>query len=232
MEFMINLWLSVWLYVMAGIGIFLSVKVWKNRKIWDTVNIMCTLAVIVLVLHVIEEWVFPGGLHYSYNFSHGSYDLARYPMNRLTDMITNFGGVILGCIVLKFWGFRKPAGIAVMLFSAFEVVIHTVIGVNSLRTFGAYGMQILYSPGLITSLFGFLPISVKLGIYLFKKENRASFKQWAISVTVMFGFCFLLINLPEKILASENSPYAFTHRGYYERYAKEFEKENGFKYGE
>ncbi len=232
MEAIINAWLSVWLYVMVGIGIILAIKVWKNRKTWDKINILCTLAVIVLVLHVIEEWVFPGGLHYSYNFSHGSSDLARYPMNRLTDMITNFGGVILGCVVLKFWGFRKPAGIAVMLFSAFEVVIHVVIGINSLNTFGKYGMQILYSPGLVTSLFGFLPITIGLAKHLFNKENRASVKQWVIAVVAMFAFCFLLINLPEMVLGSENSPYTFTDRGYYEQFAEEFEKDNGFTYGD
>ncbi len=232
MENIINAWLSIWLYVMVGIGIFLAIKIWKNRKVWDKTNILCTLAVIVLVLHVLEEWVFPGGLHYSYNISHGSTDLARYPMNRLTDMITNFGGVILGCVVLKFWGFRKPAGIAVMLFSAFEVVIHIVIGVNSLNTFGKYGMQILYSPGLLTSLFGFLPITIGLAMYLFKKENRASIKQCVMAVVAMFGFCFLLINLPEMVLGSENSPYAFTDRGYYEQFAEEFEKENGYEYFE
>lgn len=171
MEAIINAWLSIWLYVMVGIGIILAIKAWKNRKNWDKINILCTLAIIVLVLHVIEEWVFPGGLHYSYNLSHGSNNLARYPMNRLTDMITNFGGVLLGCIVLKFRGFRKPAGIAVMLFSMFEVVIHIVIGINSLNTFGKYGMQILYSPGLVTSLFGFLPISIGLAIHLFKKRK-------------------------------------------------------------
>ncbi len=232
METVVNIWLSVWLYVMAGIGVFLGVKVWKNRKTWDQINILCTLAVIVLVLHVLEEWVWPGGLHYSYNFSHGSTDLARYPMNRLTDMITNFGGVLLGCIVLKFWGFRKPAGIAVMLFSAFEVVIHIVIGINSLKTFNQYGMQILYSPGLITSLFGFLPITIGLAVHLFKKENRASVKQWIMAVVAMFGFCFLLINLPEMVLGDENSPYGFTDRGYYERFSEEFEKDNEFEYGE
>ncbi len=232
METLLNAWLAVWLYVMVGIGTYLSIKVWKNRKKWDKITILCTLSVIVLVLHVIEEWVFPGGLHYSYNFSHGSTDLARYPMNRLTDMITNFGGVLLGCVVLKFWGFRKPAGIAVMLFSAFETIIHIVIGIDSLRTFGEYGMQILYSPGLITSLFGFLPVSVGLGMHLFRKENRATVKQWATAIVAMFGFCFLLINLPEIIFSNRNTPYAFTDRGYYERFAEEFEKDNGFAYGD
>lgn len=230
METIIQCWLSVWLYVMATIGIVLGVLVYKNRKKWDTINILCTLAVIVLVLHVIEEWVLPGGLHYSYNLSHGSTILSRYPMNRLTDMITNFGGVLLGYSVLKFWGFRKPAGIAVMLFSAFEVVIHVVIGINSLQTFCEYGMNTLYSPGLITSLFGFLPITVGLGLHLFKKGNRASIKQWIMAVVAMFGFCFLLINLPEMVLSDDNSPYEFTDRGYYEQFADEFEADYNFEY--
>lgn len=230
MENIINAWLSIWLYVMAAIGVALSISVYKNRKKWDTVNILCTLAVVVLVLHVIEEWVLPGGLHYSYNFSHGSTVLSRYPMNRLTDMITNFGGVLLGCIVLKFWGFRKPAGIAVMLFSAFEAIIHIVIGINSLQTFGKYGMQTFYSPGLVTSLFGFLPVAIALAVHLFKKENRASVKQWIAAVVAMLGFCFLLINLPEMVLGNENSPYKFTDRGYYERFADGFEADNNFEY--
>lgn len=230
METIINGWLSVWLYVMVGIGIYLSWLIYKNRKSWSALNLLCTAAVVVLVLHVLEEWVLPGGLHYSYNIDHGSDILSCYPMNRLTDMITNFGGVLLGCIVLKFWGFRKPAGIAIMLFSAFEVVIHVVIGINSMRTFGAYGQNILYSPGLITALAGFLPVCVALAAYLLKKENRPAVKQWIMAVAAMFGFCFLLINLPEMVLGDENSPYAFTDRGYYEQFAEEYEADSHLIY--
>lgn len=231
METILQGWLTVWLYVMAAIGIVLGVQIYKNRKTWDNINIFCTLAVIVLVLHVLEEWVFPGGLHYSYNIDHGSTILSRYPMNRLTDMITNFGGVILGCIVLKFWGFRKPAGVAVMLFSGFEVVIHIVIGITSLKTFGEYGMNTLYSPGLVTSLFGFLPVVIGLARELFfSGKQRPTAKQWVMAVAAMFFFCFLLINLPEMVLGEENSPYAFTDRGYYERFGEAFEQAMNIRY--
>ena len=58
-------------------------------------------------------------------------------------------------------------------------------------------MNTLYSPGLITSLFG-----------------------------------FLLINLPEMLLGNESTPYEFTDRGYYERYAEEFEEDYGYQYFE
>lgn len=233
METIIQGWLSIWLYVMTAIGITLGVLLWKNRKEWQTLNILCTLAIIVLILHVIEEWVLPGGLHYSYNIAHNSPLLSRYPMNRLTDMITNFGAVIVGCIVLKVWGFRKSAALAVMMFSAFEVGMHIAIGIQDMQIFAEYGMNTLYSPGLFTSLFGFLPICVLLAIYLLKKkENRPSILQWIMAIAGTIVLCFLLINMPENIWGKKDSPYEFTNRGYYEQFGEQYEKDNGFIYFE
>ncbi len=231
METIIYAWLSVWLYVMAAIGIVLGWKVYKNRKTWDKLNMLCTLAVIVLILHVIEEWVFPGGLHYSYNISHGSYLLSRYPMNRLTDMITNFGAVVVGCIILKFFKFRKPAAIAIMIFSFFEVFIHVAIGITDMQIFAPYGANTLYSPGLVTSLFGFLPVGALLvNELVLTKAERPKSIQWVMGIVGMFVLCFLLINLPEMILGNENSPYEFTDRGYYEQFGEEYESDCGMEY--
>ena len=232
MEAIIQGWLSIWLYVMATIAIVLGVLIWKNRNTWSKLNILCALAIIVLVLHVLEEWVLPGGLHYSYNITNGGTVLSCYPMNRLTDMITNFGGVVLGCIVLKCWGFKKPAAIAVMLFSFAEFVMHFAIGIQDLGRFSEYGMNILYSPGLITSMFGFLPIAIGLGIELFKPsaKPRPSVKQWVMGVVAMFALAFVLISLPEKLLKDENSPYKFTDRGYYAQYSEQYEADNNYGY--
>lgn len=233
MESIIQGWLSIWLYVLTAIGVVLAVKVYQNRHTWDRITILCTLAVIVLALHVLEEWVFPGGLHYSYNISHGSAMLSRYPMNRLTDMMTNFGAVVLGCIVLKCWGFQKPAALAVMVFSFFELVIHVVIGVNDMNTFAAYGANTLYSPGLVTSVFGFLPVGIALmKEVVLNKDNRATLRQWVMGMAAMLFLCFLLINLPEMVLGKEDSPYAFTNRGYYEQFAEVFEADQGYEYYE
>lgn len=231
METFIQGWLSIWLYVIAVIGIVLGVLVYKNRKTWSKLNILCTLAIIVLVLHVIEEWVLPGGLHYSYNISNGGLStLSRYPMNRLTDMITNFGGIVLGCIVLKFWGFKKPAAIAVMIFGFAEFAMHLAIGIIDMGIFWPYGMNIVYSPGFLTSLFGFLPISIGLAVELFKKKPRPTLKDWFIGLAAMFALAFLLISLPESLLKDENSPYNFTNAGYYEQFQEAFEQDTGYQY--
>ena len=51
-----------------------------------------------------------------------------------------------------------------------------------------------------------------------------------MAVLSMLTLCFLLINLPEMLLSDESSPYAFTSRGYYERYAPAFEADNALQY--
>lgn len=92
-------------------------------------------------------------------------------------------------------------------------------------------MNTLYSPGLVTSLFGFLPIVIGLAKELFfSGKKRPTVKQWIMAVVVMFGFCFLLINLPEMVLGDENSHYAFTDRGYYEQYGEQYEADNSVIY--
>lgn len=74
---------------------------------------------------------------------------------------------------------------------------------------------------------------VGLAVNLFKeKENCSIIKQWVMAVAAMFGFCFLLINLPEMTLGHKDTPYEFTNRGYYERFAPEFEEAYGYQYFE
>lgn len=232
METFLQGWLSIWLYVMAAIGIYLVALVWKNRRTWSRLNVLCTLAIVVLVCHVLEEWVWPGGLHYSYNITFGGHDLSAYPMSRLTDMITNFGGVILGLVVLKARGFKKPAGIAVMLFCCMEVFMHVAIGVTDLGRFGPYGDVLFYDPGLVTSLFGFLPLAVLLFRELFLTRPRPSLRDWAIALAATMVFAYLLISLPENLLKAENTPYRFTDRGYYEDWGQRYEADNGLTYGD
>ena len=230
MENMVQAWLSVWLYVITAIGVVLTILIIRNRKRWKTTDVLCACALVILVLHVLEEWVVPGGLHYSYNISHSSDALSAYPMSRLTDMITNFGGIVLGCIVLACGGFRKPGAIAVMIFCFAEVGIHVAIGVQDLALFWPYGMRVLYSPGLVTSVFGFLPVGILLARALFASKPRPNVRQWTFAILLTVVFAFLLINLPEALLGDAGTPYAFTDRGYYDRFADAFEADAALSY--
>ena len=93
-------WLSCCLYVMIGIsGIILGITFCK-WSVWTLQDKIFAFATVLLPLHVLEEWYFPGGFHTMYNLMAKSDCLDRYPMNQMSDMWTNLIGVIFGCIVL------------------------------------------------------------------------------------------------------------------------------------
>lgn len=169
-----------WLYLMVGIGIFLTIWLATHWKKYDWCNRLGTIAIIVLCFHVWEEWVMPGGFHYIYNDNSLMPD--RYPMNQLTDMITNLGGAIIGMIVLFVWGLNTGAGIAISIFSLFEAVIHLVLAGKSLVAFGDMGQTAFYAPGLNTALFMFLPLAI--AYLLFMRAPKSSQTMHFLSVRV------------------------------------------------
>lgn len=205
-----------WLYVMAAIGILMTTLLVRNWKKWDWSNRLGTIAVIVLVLHVMEEWVLPGGFHYIYNI--GSAYPDKYPMNQLTDMITNLGATILGMVVLLKWGFRAQAGIAIGIFSLFEFVIHMYLASKSLAEFGTAGQTTFYAPGLVTACIGFLPVAIVFLVCFIRHKSKPNVKQWAGGIAALVIGSLLLVQLPEALLKNENSPYVFEDHGYYEQF--------------
>lgn len=95
-----KIWLSVWLYVITAIGSVLMTLVVQNYRTWDLYITLATLTSITLVLHVLEEWRFPGGFFYMYNkIMAGSQQYDRYPMSQVTDMLTNFIPIIF-CVIM------------------------------------------------------------------------------------------------------------------------------------
>lgn len=158
----------------------------------------------------------PGGFHYIYNENSIMPD--RYPMNQLTDMITNLGGAIIGMIVLFVWGLNTGAGIAISIFSLFEAVIHLVLAKKSLNAYGAVGQTAFYAPGLNTALFMFLPLAITYLLYFIFHKPKPNRKQWLGGVFSLVVLSFLLVNLPELLLKNENSPYVFPSHGYYDKF--------------
>ncbi len=205
-----------WLYLMVGIGIFLTIWLATHWKKYDWCNRLGTIAIIVLCFHVWEEWVMPGGFHYIYNENSPMPD--RYPMNQLTDMITNLGGAIVGMIVLFVWGLNTGASIAISLFSLFEGVIHIVLAQKSLKAFSELGQTAFYAPGLNTALFMFLPLAMVYLFYFIFHKDKPNRKQWCGGILSLVVLSFLLVNLPELLLKSEESPYVFLSHGYYDQF--------------
>ncbi|MGN1019878.1 MAG: HXXEE domain-containing protein [Aristaeellaceae bacterium] len=206
-----------WLCLMAVMGIVLSVQLAVHWKDWDFLRKAGAFTVIVLVLHVMEEWVMPGGFHYYYNIASAPGLRDRYPMNMLSDMLTNLGGALLWFALVQTNRFRRRMGFAVMLFGYAELAIH-VLGASASRTLllasGAYSP--FYGPGLLTAVICWLPLSIACSVYFVRTKIRA--REALGGVAILIALSALLIFLPERLLAREDTPFVYANAGWYEQF--------------
>lgn len=184
-------------------------------------------AAVIMPFHVLEEWKFPGGLHYFYNTLLGpkeksKQDLSRYPMSRLTDMITNVGLQWIPLIYL-FLCFVAPLSnalaLCMMLFCFIEVIAHTCAGLLTLHWYRKQGKKTIYNPGFATSYMMFLPC----GIYLLTRLNGITGNDWvgcAILFVIMMLICIPLTETPLKkwVIKQEKGKFAFADPKYYSKF--------------
>lgn len=207
----------------GGIILILLVVVFWNQLDWASRFLY--FPGIGLVLHVLEEWRFPGGFHYIYNLTRNSDVPDRYPMNQVSDMLTNFGALIVffGSITFNeiIIGVTPIFAIASFLFCVVEVIGHTFFSIRSNKFFNTKGKKIIYNPGFLTTYLVFLPVSIDF-IYIFATGIlQTVLTDWLLGVVLLGILGLLLIVLPERALQNKNSPYPFTGKyefGYYKKY--------------
>lgn len=212
-------WLSIWLYVINSVALVILGFLIKNWNICTFQTKIFAFATILLPIHVLEEWHFPGGFHTMYNLMKNSKDLDKYPMNMLSDMWTNFIGVIFGCIVLIVG--VNPIFMFMQLFLCFaEVFGHTSGGIFAYRKFKNKGKKTIYSPGSFTTLFGYIPLAICIIISFFIEQGISLWQILiALICSVLLGW-FALSGI-EKICKNKNTPYGYTWgNGYFEKYLK------------
>lgn len=149
--------------LLAGVMMCLMLFCWET---WGTdVKVICAVS-ILLPMHVVEEWVFPGGFHYQYNVGvFGSEVPDRYPMCRLSDMYTNLIGTVF-FMVLTFAAMangntvRPGILMATAVFAGMEALAHTLLGCKMYFRFKSRGKRTIYGPGSLTAYFGFAPLGV------------------------------------------------------------------------
>lgn len=210
-------WLSCWLYVMIGIsGIILGITFCK-WSVWTLQDKIFAFATVLLPLHVLEEWYFPGGFHTMYNLMAKSDCLDRYPMNQMSDMWTNLIGVIFGCIVLTV-GVSPFFCVMQLFLCCAEIFGHFSGGIFLKKTFKDKGKRTIYSPGMFTTICGYIPIAIGIIVSFFTvKTPSLSAFLLAIGCGVLLGA--LSLNAPEKLLESKDTPYGFTWGdGYLSKY--------------
>ena len=188
---------------------------------WSTpVKVLAAIGALVPI-HVVEEWVFPGGFHYQYNlFTHFSKQPDCYPMHRLSDAVTNLVATFL-FISLALWyvlsGNEVPASLVLMTvgFCILEVVLHTYYGFMSWLRFRKAGKTTIYGPGSITAYFGFGVLGAILSYKLPDYTITTTDWQWG-TVELIAIVCFILIQ--EQLQKNRNTRFKFPSAGYFERF--------------
>ncbi|MET9326581.1 HXXEE domain-containing protein [Tsukamurella sp. NPDC003166] len=213
---LIHWWLSVWLWVTTAIGIAFVVHIARKWNTWGWGDRLTSITVVWLVAHVWEEWVLPGGFHFIYNGDSANPD--RYPMSELTDMVTNFGLIVIPMLMLLRWGARTVGPIAAMFFCLLEVGAHIQLAFRSLDEFGDRGQTLWYAPGLVTALIGYLPLLIALIVYLVRTRPRPTWKQWIAGFLMFAAFIAVFIFGAESLLKDPNSPYPYPNHGYYDQF--------------
>ncbi len=184
-------------------------------------------AAVIMPFHVLEEWKFPGGLHFVYNKLLGpkdpqKQDMSRYPMSRLTDMVTNIGlqWIPLIYLLLSFvTGLSNATALCMMVFCFIEVLAHTGMGFMSLHWFRKAGKKTIYNPGFATSYMMFLPC----GIYLAVRLSGITAGDWlwcVILFLIMMLICIPLTETPLKrwVIKQEKGVFAFADEKYYRKF--------------
>ncbi len=184
-------------------------------------------AAVIMPFHVLEEWKFPGGLHYFYNTLLGPKEkekqqLDRYPMSRLTDMVTNVAlqWVPLVYLLLSFvTGLSNAVALAIMLFCYIEVFAHMGAGFLTLSWYRKAGKKTIYDPGLATALMMFLPA----GIYLSVHVKGVTGMDWVWCIVLLVIMMLIAIPLTETplkkfVYKQEKGVFAFADAKYFEQF--------------
>lgn len=210
-------WLSVWLYVILFVSGIITGSLFSHWEAWDEGTKLFAIAAALLPVHVMEEWHFPGGFHTMYNLMKGSDKTDRYPMNQLSDMWTNFIGVIFSCVVLLIG--VNPIFLIMQLFlCCAEIFGHFSGGIFLYRKFRNKGKKTIYNPGLLTTVIGYIPLAVGIAVCLVTSYRPAL---WQIPVALV---CSVLLGgfslkVVEQLCKNPESPYRFTWGdGYLKKY--------------
>ncbi len=215
-----KLWLDLWLYLMILVsGVIIGVTV-CNWNIWGLQQKLFAAATALLPFHIMEEWYFPGGFHTMYNLMAKSDCPDCYPMNRMSDMWTNLIGVIFGCVVLAVGA--NPFFCVMQLFLCFaEMFGHFSGGIFLYKKFKNKGKHTVYSPGMATTIFGYIPIAVGIVISFFT-QSAPSVTEFIFAVICGMVLGGISLNLPEKLLKNENTPYGYIWGdGYLSKYTED-----------
>lgn len=182
-------------------GIYLAAA-WSDLDVLQRILI---LSFIVVLLHQFEEYSWPGGFPAVANLVMISIGgMSRYfkPLNQLSSAAANVTFAYVFYLLPVFFPHVIWLGLSTMIVGAVLQVIGHAIVVN-------YQIRSLYSPGVATAVFGWLPLGVIYVYYIYEKGLVTGW-DWlaAIGYTVVAMFITFYV-IEQLIFGGENPPYPF-----------------------
>jgi len=199
LKFFTRHWHDIGLLSALIAGAYLAVA-WSDL---DVLQRLLLLNFIVVLLHQFEEYSWPGGFPAVANLVMlSSGNLSRYfkPLNQLSSMVANvlfaYGVYLIPVFFPKIiWLGLGP----VLMGAVLQVLGHAVFVNIKIRS--------LYSPGVATAVFGFLPVGV-IYIHHIQANNMVNAWDWPLAVIWLFASGYLTFYLFEQQLLGE-APHPF-----------------------
>lgn len=142
-------WYSISVYIAGALVLILCLGSFGIRE-----KMLLTSAIFIF-MHFFEEFGFPGGfprigMRIELGIKH-TYT-SKWPLNQVNAMFGNFCFALLVYLLPLFLPSVKFLTLAAAVFAFAEVLMHLIFFNIKLKT--------LYNPGLLTAVFGLLPVSI------------------------------------------------------------------------
>jgi hypothetical protein len=199
LKFLTRHWHDIGLLSALVAGAYLAVA-WNDL---DVLQRLLLLNFIVVLLHQFEEYSWPGGFPAVANLVMlSSGNLARHfkPLNQLSSMAANVLFAYGVYLIPVFFPKVIWLGLAPVLIGAVLQVIGHAIFVN-------IKIRSIYSPGVATAVFGFLPVGV-VYIHHIQTNNLVNGWDWLLAVIWLVASGYLTFYLFEQQLLGD-APHPF-----------------------
>lgn len=190
-----------------GLGILVTLFVF-----WNDFNVLQRLSIAnlaVIFLHFFEEFGIPGGFGKFANtlLVPNSPAIDRWPLNQNSVMIGNWSFAALFYLPPIFFPDVMVLGLMPMLFGSIgQMLSHGIL--NNVRLKAA-GLRYGYNSGLVTALFGHVPLAIAYGYYV-QKMHLASPWDWVIAfLYAVFAYVVVFRLGIIRALQDENSLHPF-----------------------
>jgi hypothetical protein len=199
MEYYRRHWFYIGGILFVGLAFFMGF--WEMHL--SQIQIIIVYSFMAMLVHQIEEYVYPGGFPPIANSAMFKEKdaLDRYPLNANQCLISNVFLTYPFYIIPIFFPNIIWLGVGVVGLGLFQIVAHCVLENILLKRF--------YNPGCATSVFLFLPLGIYYIRYV-KTNHLANTTDFVVGSAITLAAVVVLFLLPIILLKNKNSKYPFT----------------------